>query len=44
MKPIINTFTKQNIIEALKLTPTIVIAIHYYISRRKYQCQVWVDF
>ena len=28
MKPIINTFTKQNVIETLKLTPTIVIAIH----------------
>ena len=42
--PIIITFTKQNVIEMLKLTPTIVIAIRYYISRWKYQRQVWVDF
>ena len=44
MKPIINTFTKQKIIEMLKLAPTIVIAIRYYISKRKYQHQVWADF
>ena len=44
MKPIINTFTKQNVIETLKLAPTIVIAIRYYISRWKYQRQVWADF
>ena len=25
MKPIINTFTKQNVIEMLKLTPTIIL-------------------
>ena len=39
MKPTINTFTKQNVIETLKLTPTIVIAIRYYVYRWKYQCQ-----
>ena len=44
MKPIINTFTKQNVIETLKLTPTIVIAIRYYISRQNYQRQVSADF
>ena len=40
MKPIINTFIKQNVIETLKLTPTIIIAICYYISRWKYEHQV----
>ena len=28
------TFTKQNVIEVLKLSPTTVIAIHYYIADR----------
>ena len=34
----------QNVTEILQSIPTIVIAICYYINRRKYQHQVWADF
>ena len=41
MKPIINTFTTQDATEMLKTTPTIVIAIHHYIS---IDIKFWADF